>query len=533
MSGTARAGSPRTAAPRWWGLGRGDVDATVIQVAFNIAQAVIPVFLLLPIGFSLQFSMAHIVPGYALGFLVGSAGLVYLALRLRKRDNRSDVTAQVYGNSTPAIIAYTLAIMLPVYLQSRDAVLAWQVGAAAVIWTGIIKLAIAPFAGTIRRLIPVPASMAVFGAAMYSYLGLVLLQRLFDQPLVGIIGLTIVGITILSNIQITHWRIPPILAAWLVPLTVALAIGYVHPTWEGMAITLPLVASLAPLEGLGLAVPYLSVIAPITTYQILQDIAAVEGAAGAGDDYDARAVVGCDGIGTLVCGVAGSPIAPILFAMHPPYKAMGARVGFAVWSPLIFLFVVVTGITVFIAQLFPWPILAAIIAYVSVGVAMATLRRVPPKHLTAVMLGFLLPAGAVVSAALSSALPALKLSASHPDVLAALNRAIYWDSIQGLGNGFAFLVLVVAAVITEMIDRRPLHAAVWCLVAGAFSWLGLMHSATISWGAEPMYAAGWLAAAAIVFSSTWWAVPAPAPSTQKPAAVPTTAGVPQPAQAVP
>ena len=136
---------------------------------------------------------------------------------------------------------------------------------------------------------------------------------------------------------------------------------------------------------------------------------------------------------------------------------------------------------------------------------MATVRRVDPKYLSVVLLGFVLPAGAVVSTAMNSALPALQLSAANPGVQAALNRSIYWSSIQGLGNGFLFLVLVVASVLAEAIDRRFGRAAVWCLVAAAFSWLGLMHSAVIRWASQPDYAAGWLAAAAIVYSARWWA----------------------------
>src|SRR5690348_103971 len=169
---------------RWWVLERGDIDTTVAHLGFNLAQAVIPVFLLVPIGIPAAFSVSHLLPGYALGFLVGSLGMVRMAVALARRENRSNVTAHVYGNNVPAIIAYTLSIMLPVYLQTRDAGVAWEIGAAAVAWTGIIKLAAAPFAGAIRRLIPQPAAMTVFGAAMYSYLALVLLQRVFDQPLV-------------------------------------------------------------------------------------------------------------------------------------------------------------------------------------------------------------------------------------------------------------------------------------------------------------------------------------------------------------
>jgi len=215
-------------------------------------------------------------------------------------------------------------------------------------------------------------------------------------------------------------------------------------------------------------------------------------------------VLAWDGLGTLVCGLAGSAIAPVVYAMHPPYKAMGARIGFAFWTPVIFLIVVTGGLSVFISQLFPWPILAAMICYVSIGVGMATLRRVNAKYLSVVLLGFVLPAGAVVAAAMNSALPALQLSAANPGVQAALNRAIYWASIQGLGNGFLLLVLVVASTITELIDRRFEHAASWCAIAAVFSWFGLMHSATIRWAAQPAYSVGWLAAAAIVWSARWW-----------------------------
>ncbi|MCU1338187.1 MAG: hypothetical protein JWO19_3768 [Bryobacterales bacterium] len=491
-------------AHRWWILSRGDIDVTLAQVGFNLAQMVIPVFLLLPVGIPVAFSVTHLLPGYAMGFLVGSLGLVRLAVGVARRDQRQNVTAHVYGNNVPAIIAYTLSIMLPVYLESHDANLAWEIGAAAVVWTGIIKLAAAPFAGVIRRFIPGPASMTVFGAAMYSYLALVLLQRVFDQPLVGLAALAIVATSVLANVPITRLRIPPFIVAWIVPLMLGLAVGYVHPVWQGISPGFPFAITPQPLHAMVLALPYLSVIAPMAIYQVLQDIASVAGGTAAGDDYDVRGVLACDGLGTLVCGLAGSVITPVVYAMLPPYKAMGARISFALWTPIVFLLVVISGLTIFIAQLFPWPILAAMIAYVSVGVGIATLRRVDPKYMSVVLLGFVLPAGAVVAAAVNSALPALQVSAANPAVQAALNRSIYWSSIQGLGNGFLFLVLVVASLLTEAIDRRFGRAAVWCLIAAVFSWFGLMHSALIRWAAQPEYTAGWLAAAIIVYSARWW-----------------------------
>jgi len=482
---------------------RGDMDATIANVGFNLAQVIIPVFLLAPLGIPREFTVTHLLPGYALGFLVGSLGFLALGVALAKRENREDVTPHVYGNNVPAILGYTLAIMAPVYLETHDPLRAWQMGTAAVLWTGILKLIAAPFAGLIRQYIPVPASMTVFGAAMYSYLAMVLLQRIFDQPLIGIVALAIVVVSVLARIPITKWRLPPFLVAWLVPLGLGVAVGYVHPVWQAVTPGPPW-AGVEGWRALLAVLPFLSVIAPLASYEVLQDIAATEGAAAAGDNYDVRKVVACDGIGTLVAGLAGSVVCPVVYAMHPSYKAMGARLGFALWTPLGVLLAVTTGLTMYIAQLFPWSILAAMVAYVSVGVGLATLARVDRKYHAAVLLGFLLPAGAVVTTAMNSAIPALKLSAASPAVQGALNNSIYWSSVQGLGNGFLFLVLVVAAIVTESIDRHFGRAAAWCAIAAAFSWLGLMHSAVVRWGAQPLYAAGWLAAAVIIYSARWW-----------------------------
>jgi len=480
------------------------VDATITQVGAIVAQLFIPVLLLVPVGVAPAFLLTRCLPGFASGFLVGSLGLVYLARTLAGRQGRADVTAQVYGNNVPAIITYTLSIFLPIYVETHDSDRAWRVSAAAVVWTGIIKLCAAPFANAFRRYIPLPASMTVFGAAMYSYLALVVLQRIFDQPLVGIAALALVGITVFADVPVTRYRLPPFLFAWLVPLFLGIAVGYVRPFWPGVALVPPFVPPNGLLQAMALALPYLSVIAPMAIYHVLQAITTVEGATAAGDDYDARSVVAWDAVGTLLSGVAGSIVTPVIYALHPPYKALGARIGFAFWTPLILLLVVMTGWTSFFAVLFPWPILAALIAYVAVGVGRATLARVDRKYLSVVLLGFVLPVGAVVSAVINSALPALQLSPARADVQAALGRSIYWASLRGLGNGFLFLVLVVASTVTEAIDRHFGRAAIWCLVASVFSWFGLMHSAVLGWRAQPMYALGWLAAAGIVYSARFW-----------------------------
>ena len=200
---------------------------------------------------------------------------------------------------------------------------------------------------------------------------------------------------------------------------VGLAIGYVHPVWHGFSLQAPFAGTSGAIHSMVMALPYMSVIAPMAIYHLFQDLASVEGAVAAGDDYDVRKVIFWDGLGTLVCGLAGSVVTPIVYALHPPYKAMGARVSYAFWTPVIFMFIVASGLTL-LPRSSPWPILASMIAFVAIGVGAATLRRVDRKYVAVLLLSFVLPAGAIVFAALNSALPALKLSAQDPAVRAAL-----------------------------------------------------------------------------------------------------------------
>ena len=228
---------------------------------------------------------------------------------------------------------------------------------------------------------------------------------------------------------------------------------------------------------MGPALPFMSVIAPMAIYQTLQDIASVEGAQPPETITTRERWSPGMAWERWLCGAAGSIVSPVVYALHPPYKAMGARIGFALWTPVLVLLIVMRrDLTMWIAQLFPWSILAAMIAYIAIGVGTATLHRVDRKYLER-------RAARLRAAGWSGRLRGREFraagaaaSAANPAVQAALNGSIYWSSVQGLGNGFLFLVLVVSALITEIIDRNFGRAAIWCLLAAVFAWFGLMHS---------------------------------------------------------
>ncbi|MRR18290.1 MAG: hypothetical protein EG826_17755, partial [Deltaproteobacteria bacterium] len=66
-------------------------------------------------GLSLVFIFSRVLPAVALSVLVGNFFYSWQAMRLARREGRSDVTALPYGINTPSVIAFILFIMAPVY----------------------------------------------------------------------------------------------------------------------------------------------------------------------------------------------------------------------------------------------------------------------------------------------------------------------------------------------------------------------------------------------------------------------------------
>ena len=67
-----------------------------------------------PVWFNVKFSSQRCCqPGVAISFLVGNLYYAWLAVRLARREGRTDVCALPYGISTPGLIAHVFLVMLP------------------------------------------------------------------------------------------------------------------------------------------------------------------------------------------------------------------------------------------------------------------------------------------------------------------------------------------------------------------------------------------------------------------------------------
>ena len=92
-----------------------------------------------------------ILPALGVQLLIGNVYYTYLARRLARRENRLDVCAMPYGPSVPHMFIVVFVIMLPIYLATKDPLVAWASGLA---WCFIIGIDRA--GGGVRRAVHPP-----------------------------------------------------------------------------------------------------------------------------------------------------------------------------------------------------------------------------------------------------------------------------------------------------------------------------------------------------------------------------------------
>jgi len=93
---------------------QGDLNAFFALMLDNMLNLVILTAILTGVGFPSDFIYTMMIPGTALGVLVGDLIYSVIALRLAKKTRRGDVTAMPLGLDTPSTIGMALIVLVPV-----------------------------------------------------------------------------------------------------------------------------------------------------------------------------------------------------------------------------------------------------------------------------------------------------------------------------------------------------------------------------------------------------------------------------------
>ncbi len=448
----------------------------------------------------------RILPALGIALPLGNLYYAYLAYRLAKAEGRNDVTAMPYGPSVPHMFIVVFVIMLPVYLKTQNALLAWQEGLAWAFIIGIIVLIGAFIGPTIRRLTPRAAMLGTLAGISIAFISLRPAFQMWEVPWISFISLGIVLIAWTANVRLP-FGIPGGLAAVIVGTViawVAVVLGWsdivsgaqVTASFSKFGIHLPLPSG-DVIAGLANIAPLLVTAIPLGIYNFTEGMNNVESASAAGDNYNLRHILLADGIGAVVGSILGSPFPPAVYIGHPGWKAVGGRIGYSLATGVVIALVCFLGLTALLLAVVPLVAILPILLYIGLVIGAQAFQAVPAKHAPAVVLALIPNIAAWGQTQIDGALHAAGTSAADLGMAKLGATGVVYHGMELLGGGAVLAGLMLGAIAAFIIDREFMKAAAYSLVAAVLSFFGFIHGAQLAWMASPMVAVGYVLLAAI------------------------------------
>jgi AGZA family xanthine/uracil permease-like MFS transporter len=448
----------------------GDTNAFFALLLDNVVNLVVlSGILVFQFGFPADFVLTRMVPGTALGVMIGD--LLYTWMAVRKGDGR---TAMPLGLDTPSTIGVALIVIGPVYLQSHDPYVAWEVGMATLFLIGLTKVLLSFAGDTVVRILPMAALLGPLAGVGLALLGLFPIVHIFDYPVAGLVGTGLVLYALVAGRPLPG-RIPGALAAVAVAAALywgmnLLGIHQAHPQNAaanfGLHVPLPEFGHL--LAGLPRALDFLPVALPFGLLTVIGGINATASARAAGDEYRPRDILLVEAGSTLVAAVFGGVAQSTPYIGHPAYKAMGAKAGYTLATGLVVGIGGMLGLLGVLVNVLPEVAVAPILLFVGIEITVQAVRVPEPRHLPAVAFSILPVLAYLVSIYTGQLLG----TGAKPDP--ALAAQVSTMSI--VGQGFILTAMLWGAAVAFLLDGRPGAVAATFGVLAVFSLFGVIHS---------------------------------------------------------
>lgn len=484
----------RQANHRYQWLTTGDVNAFFGLMLDNLTGLFLVVFLIAGFGFPTDFAISAMVPGTALGVLIGDLAFVYFAFRLAKTKGSSDVTAMPLGLDTPSVFGVSLFILGPSFRQGVDvlglseidaAYRTWYIGIWCIVMSGVLKLVLAPATNWVRRVVPragLLGSLAAIALAIISFLPLL---DILGRPLPGLIAMAIVLTTLIARVPLPG-KVPGTLGALLVAGLVYYVMcglgldGYKFPTLSEIEWFPTLWLETWNGKWIGAfpdALPYLPIALPFAIATVVGGIDCTESAAAAGDSYHTPTVIAVEAIATLVAGLSGGVIQTTPYIGHPAYKAMGGRAGYTLMTALVIGSAGLVGYFVFLNDIIPKPAVLPILVFIGLEITSQSFSATPKRHYAAVAIACM-PAVAALIVILFGQI--FNDAALRGNGISLTDFSPQFQetslTITMLGSGFILTSLLWAWGLAATIDRNLRTAGIVFLTCAALTLLGLIHS---------------------------------------------------------
>ncbi len=462
---------------RWAAVG--DINAFFGLMLDNVAGLFLVVSLMhQSFGFPIEFALRYMVPGTAIGVLIGDLAFFLLALQLARRSGSQTVTAMPLGLDTPSTFGMVFFVLGPAYaagiaagMESHAAAMqTWQIGICSIFVSGIFKLFCALGSGWLRSIIPragLLGSLAAIALVIISFLPLL---EILHYPLVGLVAMAIILTALVGRVPLP-FKLPGAVGGLIVAggiYAIMSRAGLLGPHEE---IAFNPQAGLMPTEWLealrfgwlsamAQTVKYLPIVIPFAVATIVGGIDCAESASAAGDHYRTGTVIAIEAIATLLASFCGAVIQTTPYIGHPAYKAMGGRAAYTLATAICMGVLGTTGLFGYFYLFIPKATVYPILVFVGLEISAQSFLATPRRHYPAVAL---------------ACVPALAFLAMFNVGLATpMTPAIATTDM--LRNGFIITSVLWSSALAMAIDRRLVSAATFYFIAAVCSVFGIIHS---------------------------------------------------------
>jgi adenine/guanine/hypoxanthine permease len=479
----------------WWT--RGDTNA-FFGLAFNILVNVLTLtgLLIFVVRIPTELVLGKVLPALGIALIAGNAYYTFLARRLAQREQRTDVTAMPYGPSVPHMFIVVFVIMLPIYLQTNDPLRAWEAGLAWAFVIGVIVLIGAFIGPLIRKITPRAALLGTLAGISLSFISMRPAAQIWDAAWIGLPVLAIILVGFFTDLKLPG-NIPVGLAALLVGTAIAWIGGYMSV--PDVAVGVSQIAFAVPTLNLGMLAagltniaPLLATAIPLGVYNFLEAMSNVESAAAAGDNYNLRSVLLADGAGAIIGSALGSPFPPAVYIGHPGWKEAGGRASYSMASGLLIAVLCFAGLFGLLSAVLPMPAIVPILLYIGLLIGAQAFRAVPRLHAAAVVIAIIPNLAAWGAGLIDNALVAAGTTAAELGELALTEAGLVYSGLHTLGQGAVLAGIVLGAILTFILERQLIRAAIAAGAGAVLCWIGLLHAEEVRWAANPQVALGYV-----------------------------------------
>lgn len=462
---------------RWWH--RGDLDGFFGLFVDNLIQLILIVQLCtIVLGMPADLVYGHILPGVAVSLLLGNVFYAWQARRLHERTGRP-ATALPYGVNTVSLFAFVLFVMLPVVKTTGDPALAWQMGLAACLGSGLIELGGAWIAARVKRITPRAALLATLAGIALTFISMDFAFRIFADPLIGFAPLALILMRYIGGMRLP-FDMPAGLAAVLLGTLLAWGLGrmdgdaLVAATNMSLHPPVPAVGDMLEAFTSSQWLGFVSIILPMGLFNLVGSLQNLESAEAAGDAYPVTSSLAVNGIGTIAAACFGSCFPTTIYIGHPAWKRMGAGSGYSIANGAAVSLLCWFGLVAMVSALIPIEAGAAILLWIGMVIAAQAFEDTERKHAPAVVVGLIPAMAAWGLMMLENGLRAAGQSIATVGEQ-ALASVLPISGMLALDRGFLFTSMLLAAMTVCLIDRHYRAAAGWAAVAALCSAAGMIH----------------------------------------------------------